>query len=68
LKRATYKAKKEYIETTICDKVTEFQRTGHYDLMYVKTEELGWKENHGIQHIHIEDSQGNIIVDRQVDE
>jgi len=31
--------------------------------------ELGWKENHGIQHIYIEDSQGNIIVDkRQVDE
>jgi hypothetical protein len=26
------------------------------------------KENHGIQHIHIEDLQGNIIIDkRQVD-
>jgi hypothetical protein len=69
LKRATDKVKKEYVETTICGKITEFQRTGRYDLMYVKTKELGWKENHGIQHIHIEDSQGNKIVDkRQVDE
>ena len=69
LNKAADEAKKEYLETTICDKITEFQRTGHYDLMYMKAKELGWKENHGIQHIHIEGSQGNIIVDkRQVDE
>jgi hypothetical protein len=30
----------------------------------MKTKELGWKENHGIQNIGIEDSQGNIIIDQ----
>ena len=30
--------------------------TGRYDLMYMKTKELGWKENRGIQNIGIEDS------------
>jgi hypothetical protein len=33
--------------------------------MYMKTKELGWKENHGIQNIGIEDSQGNIIIDQR---
>jgi hypothetical protein len=33
--------------------------------MYIKTKELGWKENHGIQNIGIEDSQGNIIIDQR---
>jgi len=37
----------------------EFQRTGYYDLMYMKTKELGWKETQGIQNIGIEDSQKN---------
>jgi hypothetical protein len=40
----------------------EFQRTGRYDLMYMKTKELGWKETQRIQNIGIEDSQGNRIV------
>jgi hypothetical protein len=31
--------------------------------MYMKTKELGWKENQGIQNIGIEDSQGNRIVE-----
>ena len=35
---------------------------GHYELMDMKTKELGWKENHGIQNIDIEDSKGTIIV------
>jgi hypothetical protein len=43
----------------------EFQRKGWYDLMYMKTKELGWKESHGIQNINIEDSKGNIIVDKR---
>jgi hypothetical protein len=43
----------------------EFQRTGCYDLMSVKTKELGWKENDGIQNIGIEDCQGNVIVDQR---
>jgi hypothetical protein len=35
----------------------EFQRTGLYDLMYLKTKELGWKETQGIRNISIENSQ-----------
>jgi hypothetical protein len=42
----------------------EKQRTGRYDLMYMKTKELGWTETQGIQNIGIEDSQGNRIVDQ----
>jgi hypothetical protein len=48
LKRATDKVKKEYLEN-ICNEITEFQRTGSYDLMYMKTKELGWRETLGIQ-------------------
>jgi len=43
LKRATEKAKKEYLEKT-CNEIMEFHRTGRYDLLYMKTKELGWKE------------------------
>jgi uncharacterized membrane-anchored protein len=64
LKRATDNAKKKYLETTR-DEIIEFQRTGSYDLMYMNTKVLGWKENHGIQNIGIEDSQGNIIIDQK---
>jgi len=40
LKRATDNAKKEYLEN-ICNEIMEFQRTGLYDLVYMKTKELG---------------------------
>jgi len=40
LKRATDNAKKEYLEN-IRNKIMEFQRRGCYDLMYMKTKELG---------------------------
>ena len=63
LKRATENDKKEYLEN-ICNEIMEFQRTGRYDLMYMKTKEVGWKENQGIQNIGIEDSQGNRIVEQ----
>jgi hypothetical protein len=63
LKRATDNAKKENLEN-ICDEIMEFQRTWHYDLMYIKTKELGWKENQGIQNIGIEVLQGNRIVEQ----
>ena len=63
LKRATGNAKKEYLEN-ICNKIMEFQRTGRYDLMYMKTKEPGWKETEGIQNIGIRDSQGNRIVEQ----
>jgi len=61
-KRATEEAKKEYLENT-CNEIMEFHRTSRYDLMYMKTKELGWKETQGTQNISIEDSQGNRIVD-----
>jgi len=49
----------------ICDQITEFHKAGHYDLKYMKTKELGWKENHGIQNIGTEDSKGNITTDKR---
>jgi len=63
LKRATDNAKKEYLEN-MCNEIMEFQRTGHYDLLYMKTKELGWKETQVIQNIGIEDSQGNRTVEQ----
>ena len=63
LKRATDNAKKEYLEN-ICKEMMEFQRTEFYDLMYMKTKELGWKKTQGIQNIGIEDCQGNRIVEQ----
>jgi len=53
--------KKEYLEN-LRNEIMEFQRTGRYYLMHMKTKELGWKETQGIQNIGIEDSQGNRIV------
>jgi len=61
LERATEKAKKKYLENA-CTQIMEFNKTGFYDLMYMKTKEIGWKKTQGIQNIGIEDSQGNIIV------
>jgi hypothetical protein len=63
LKRATDKAKKEYLENA-CAEIMEFHRTDRYDLIYMKTKELGWKETQGIQNIGKEDSHGNRIVDQ----
>jgi hypothetical protein len=40
LRRVTDNANKEYLES-ICEEIIEFQRTGRYDLMYMKTKELG---------------------------
>jgi hypothetical protein len=40
LKRATDKAEKEYIESK-CEEILEFQGTGRYDLMCMKTKKLG---------------------------
>jgi hypothetical protein len=44
LKRATDNAKKEHLEN-IRNEIMEFQRTGHYELMYMKTK--SWKETQG---------------------
>jgi len=62
-KRATDNANKEYLEN-ICNKIMEFQRTVRYDLMYMKTKELSWKETQRIQNIGIEDSQGDRRVEQ----
>ena len=63
---ATETAKKEYLQN-ICNEFIEFQKTGRYDLMYMKKKVLGWYATQGIQSIGIEDSQGNRIVhQRQV--
>ena len=64
MKRATETAKKESLEN-ICNEIIEFQRTGRYYLMYMKTKELGWNETQGVQSIGIEDSQGNRRVDQR---
>jgi len=63
LKRATEKTRKEYLEN-LCNEIMELQRTGRYYLMYMKTNELVWKETQAIQNNGIEDSQGNRIVDQ----
>ena len=51
LKRATDNAQKEYLEKTR-NEFMEFQRTGRYDLMYMNTKELDWKETQGIQNTY----------------
>jgi hypothetical protein len=57
-------AKKEYLET-ISNKTVEFHRKGSYDVTYMKTNGLILKENHGIQTIGIEGSEGYIIADQR---
>jgi len=63
LKRATDNAKKKYLEN-ICNEIMEFQRTGRYELMYMKTKELALKETQRIQNIDIKDSEGYRIVEQ----
>jgi hypothetical protein len=60
LNRATDETKKGYLGS-ICDEIMEFQRTGCYDFMYMKKNELGWEGNYGVQNIGVEDSPGKII-------
>jgi hypothetical protein len=63
LKRTTDNVIKEYLEN-MCNEILEFQRTGLYNLRYMKTKEQKWKDSQGIQNIGIEDSQGNRIVEQ----
>jgi hypothetical protein len=60
LKRATNNAKKDYLEN-ICNEIMDFQRTGRYDLIYMKTKESGWKETQGIQNLNRRISQCFLI-------
>ena len=64
MERATETAKKVHLEN-VCNENIEFQRPGLYDLMYIKTKELGWNETQGIKSIGIEGSQGNRRVDQR---
>jgi len=64
LKRATEKAKKEYLEN-MCKEIMEFHRTGRYELMSMKTKGPGWKETLRIQNIGIKDSRWNRVVDQR---
>jgi hypothetical protein len=57
LKRAIDYAKKKNLEN-ICNENIEFQRTGRYDLMYMKTKELGWKDTQGFQSIGMKTPKG----------
>jgi hypothetical protein len=61
LRIATEKGKKEYCER-ICDKIIEFKRRGHHDLMYVKTKELGWKDKQVFKPLALKTLQGNVTV------
>jgi hypothetical protein len=63
LKKATDSAKKEYLEN-IRNEIMEFQRTGRYVFMCMKTKELGWRETQGIQNIGIEASRGDRIEEQ----
>jgi hypothetical protein len=47
LKRTTEKAKEQYLENT-SKEIMHFHRTDRYDLMCMKTKEIGWKETQGI--------------------
>ena len=64
LKRATDKGRKEYLES-VCDEIVEFQRVELSDLLFVKTKELGWKENHGEHYSGINDSERNVVADKE---
>jgi len=46
-KKTIGEVKKECVES-VCEEIMEFQRTGRYDLMYMKTKERGGYQNHGI--------------------
>jgi hypothetical protein len=64
LKSATDNAKNVYLKN-ICEEIMEFQRTGRYYFMYMKTKDVGWKENQGIQNIGIKNSQRNTMVEQR---
>jgi hypothetical protein len=40
----------------------ELERTGRYDLLYLKTKERGWEDNRENQNISIETLEGRSIV------
>ena len=42
----------------------KLQRIRCYDSLYLKTKELGWKENHEIQNTGTKNSKRNIIEEK----
>jgi hypothetical protein len=57
MKRARDKAKKEYLDSMLREH--GISKKGRYDLMYMKTKGVGWKENSEIQNNGIEEAQKN---------
>lgn len=55
MKRATDKAKIEYLDSMLRQHGISKKR--RYDLMYMKTKDVGWKENRGIQNNGIEEAK-----------
>ena len=60
LTRNTEKAMYKYFNI-IRNETMELQRTQYYDLMYVKTKELGYKINHVIKNIGVDEYKGYTI-------
>jgi hypothetical protein len=44
--------KKLYLDS-ICDEIMELERTGRFDLLYMKTKVCGWEDNRRNQNISI---------------
>jgi hypothetical protein len=44
----------------------ELQRTGSYNLMYIQTKKLGWKENHGVKKFASQTYGNTVAGQRQV--
>ena len=63
-KRFSGKTKKKSLES-LRGEIVEFRRIRLCALTYLKGEERGLKENHGIQSITIEDSQWLTILDQR---
>ena len=59
MKRATDKAKKKYLDSMVREH--GISKKGRYDSIYMKTNDVGCKENCGIQINGIEEAQKNII-------
>jgi hypothetical protein len=70
-KKATDKASKEYLDSMLRGHGTSKERghgtskKGPYDLMYMKTKDVGWKENRGVQNNAIEDAQKNMTEEQK---
>jgi hypothetical protein len=49
----------------IFEEIMDLHKTGQYDLMYQKVQQLGGRTSKAIRIFGIEDNQGNIVTDHQ---